>query len=239
MGADAIQGPFATAIPIKAGDLIGFRAVHGSLSPGIPAQGSTSAADTYSVFNNDLTAGGAGAQTGTPLANQQLLVQATITYTPDTTLPIGCPPSCPPPPPGAKPSVTGFSMSATTFRAAGSGPTVLPARRKPRPPVGTKISYTLSAAATTTFTVERKTTGRMVRSKCVARNRGNRRKPPCPRYVTVGSFTHSGKAGANKLRFTGRLRGSKLPPGSYRLTGVASNANGKSTAVTKTFTIVT
>jgi hypothetical protein len=45
--------------------------------------------------------------------------------------------------------------------------------------------------------------------------------------------------GPSRLRFTGRLRGRKLPPGRYRLTGVASNANGSSRAVTATFTIVT
>jgi hypothetical protein len=53
-----------------------------------------------------------------------------------------------------------------------------------------------------------------------------------------GSFTRAGAAGANSFRFTGRLRGRKLAPGGYRLTGVAANTNGKSSAVTTTFNIV-
>jgi hypothetical protein len=238
LGADAVKGPFPVnpAISLKAGDLIGLRAVHGSMSPGIPTTGSGGAADTYSVFNVDLTAGGVGAQTPAFSATgTQLLVQATITFTPP---PAGCPPNCPPPPPKPKPSLTGFSVSPRTFRAASRGGSIARTRKRVIP-VGTKVSYRLSQAATTTFTLERAATGRRVNRRCVAPKPNNRTKPRCTRYLKVsGSFSRAGKAGANSFKFTGRLRGTKLSPGTYRVTGVASNANGKSTAVTATFTIV-
>ena len=41
-----------------------------------------------------------------------------------------------------------------------------------------------------------------------------------------GSFTHRGVAGRNSFRFTGRLAGRKLTPGSYRLVAVAKDAAG-------------
>jgi hypothetical protein len=41
-----------------------------------------------------------------------------------------------------------------------------------------------------------------------------------------GSFTLTGKAGANTFRFTGRLAGTKLKPGKYTLIATPS-ANGK------------
>ena len=46
----------------------------------------------------------------------------------------------------------------------------------------------------------------------------------------MGSFTHVDAAGANRPHFSGRLRGRKLKPGSYRLQAVARNAAGQSSA---------
>jgi hypothetical protein len=34
-----------------------------------------------------------------------------------------------------------------------------------------------------------------------------------------GRFTHSGQAGSNTFKFSGRLNGKALKPGSYRLVG--------------------
>lgn len=49
---------------------------------------------------------------------------------------------------------------------------------------------------------------------------------PAPRYTRLltlrGSFTLRGRRGANVLRFTGRLRGRKLPPGRDRLLATLS-----------------
>ena len=46
------------------------------------------------------------------------------------------------------------------------------------------------------------------------------------RRALKGSFTHKGKAGANKLRFTGRLRGRKLRRGAYVLAATSKDAAG-------------
>jgi len=54
-----------------------------------------------------------------------------------------------------------------------------------------------------------------------------------------GSFTHKGKAGANKFKFRGRLRGRKLRPGRYRLRAVATDAAKNNSSVKrKRFRIV-
>ena len=53
-----------------------------------------------------------------------------------------------------------------------------------------------------------------------------------------GSFTHAGKVGKNSFRFSGRLRGKALKPGSYRLSGVPTDAAGNhGRAFSASFTI--
>jgi hypothetical protein len=78
---------------------------------------------------------------------------------------------------------------------------------------GTVVSFTLSLPATTRFRVER-----LVRH-------GKHR-----RYRLLrGSFSYRGRAGRNRIRFTGRLRRKPLAAGSYRLVAVAKDASGRST----------
>ena len=106
-----------------------------------------------------------------------------------------------------------------------------------RAPLGARVSYTLSERATTTFTIERRVTGRRSGRRCSTTRRRGRR---CSTFKKVsGSFRHSGKQGANSFRFSGRLRGRKLPPGSYRLTGLPVDAAGnRGKPVRATFRIV-
>ena len=82
---------------------------------------------------------------------------------------------------------------------------------------GATVTYELSAAARVRFTIKRVLPGR---------RRGGRCRPPsdaprgrrCKRRVRVrGSFTHTGTAGLNHFRFTGRLAGRRLRPGRYLL----------------------
>ena len=83
---------------------------------------------------------------------------------------------------------------------------------------GTTISYTLSAPATVTLRIQR-SSGR--------------------RYRTMSRrLTRRGIAGANSLRFTGRLGGSVLRPGRYRLLAVAEDADGESTRVARASFVV-
>jgi hypothetical protein len=92
-------------------------------------------------------------------------------------------------------------LSRSRFRA-------FPARGT-RPPVGTRLRYSLSEAAKVSFRVDRK--------------RGKR-------WRRAGSFTKRGKAGSNLLRFNGRLHGHKLRAGSYRFVLVARDASGNVSA---------
>jgi hypothetical protein len=141
-----------------------------------------------------------------------------------------------PPPDTTPPSVTSYSLSATTFRAASSGGSVI-ARK--RPPIGTRVKFALSEAATMTFTVKRVLPGRKRAGRCEKPSKRNRRGKKCTRLVSKGSFKVAGVAGANSFKFTGRLKGRKLAPGSYKLIARAKDAAGnKSRTSARSFKIV-
>lgn len=134
----------------------------------------------------------------------------TITYSP----PAGAGPDT------ARPVVRSILLSPTSFEAANFGPPIAAAT------VGTRVAYSLSEAARTTFSVERAARGYRRGRRCVRRRprRGARR---CTRYVRLrGSFTHAGAAGLNRFRYMGRLRRRALRPGRYRLVATARDAAG-------------
>jgi hypothetical protein len=133
-----------------------------------------------------------------------------------------------------KPVVSALAMSPIAFRAAPSGGSIAAAG------FGTRVSYRLSEPARTTFTVKRPAPGRRVGRRCVAPRRSNRRRRKCTRFVAVpGSFARDGVIGANRFRFTGRLRGRKLRPGSYRLRATARDvAENVSRPASRSFRIV-
>jgi len=121
--------------------------------------------------------------------------------------------------------MTSYRLSASTFRAANIGGSIVRVAAKRKPPVGTTVSYTLSEAATVRFTVEVPAAGRRVKGKCVTPTGANRRKPRCTRYRPLrGSFTRAGSRGKNKLTFSGRLNGKALKAGNYRLVATATDA---------------
>jgi hypothetical protein len=118
------------------------------------------------------------------------------------------------------PAVSKLRVSPQAFKPAASGASIAAAG-------GALVSYRLNEAAAVRFRVERRVTGRRVKGKCVRVRRSNRKRKHCSRYVGVkGSFTHTGKVGANAFGFTGRLRGKKLKPGRYRLVANPRDAAG-------------
>jgi DNA-binding beta-propeller fold protein YncE len=133
------------------------------------------------------------------------------------------------------PKVSGLTMPKA-LRAAPRGASAL----RPATAVGGRVHYSLSEPAKTTFTVERKTTGRRSGHRCVKATRRNHKARHCTLYVLQrGSFTRQGGAGANAFKFTGRLRNRKLAVGAYRLVAVAADAAGnKSAARRRAFRIV-
>lgn len=120
------------------------------------------------------------------------------------------------------PALGALSLSPSSFRAASSGPSATAADS-----TGTFVVYTDSLAATATFTVEQKASGIKSHGKCGAapkhRKKGARR---CTYEKPLGSFTHTDAAGTNALRFTGRVHGHPLAPGTYLLSASAHAAGG-------------
>ena len=92
-------------------------------------------------------------------------------------------------------------LTPRTFRAARRGGSVGTLRaRRGRRAAGTVVSYRLDRAARVRFTVLRCANRRCSRTRALG-----------------GGFTRASRVGANRLRFTGRLRGRRLAPGRYRL----------------------
>ena len=125
---------------------------------------------------------------------------------------------------------------ASLSRRPGSWP------RRTEPPsasvrTGSTVSYSDTVAATTTFTVERRTTGRFVDGSCVRTTQRNHSHKHCTRLVKLGHFTHADGSGSNRFHFTGRVGARKLAPGHYLLVAVARNSVGAGPAVTVSFAV--
>lgn len=97
---------------------------------------------------------------------------------------------------------------------------------------GGLVTYRLSEAARTTFTVKRRQAGLKVGGTCLKATRQVRsqlrgRPHRCDFLVSVrGSFTHSGVQGSNRFRFTGRLGRRALAAGRYVLLAAPEDTAG-------------
>jgi hypothetical protein len=81
------------------------------------------------------------------------------------------------------------------------------------------FAYTLNVAATVTFNLKRKASGRLVNGKCVKQTSKNVTNKRCTRLVSVpGKITHVSSTGANSFTFNGKIGGHKLQAGTYQLT---------------------
>lgn len=125
------------------------------------------------------------------------------------------------PPPAPKdlvaPVLSKVKLSAKSFKAARSGPsTVVPTPTKkgklPRLKAGTRITLTLTEAAT-------------IRGTLIVPKKGKKK------AKTAGSFTQAVAAGSSRFDFTGRVSGKKLKPGKYALQLVAVDAAGNASKV--------
>ena len=126
------------------------------------------------------------------------------------------------------------TLSPTTF-AALRGPTALAARRR----YGTS-SYALNEAASVRFSVIQPQPGRKARGgRCVTPTKRNRKAGKCTRLLTIpGSFVQTARAGTNRFRFTGRLRGRRLTPGGYRLVATPTAGGKAGRAASASFRII-
>jgi hypothetical protein len=154
-----------------------------------------------------------------------------------------------------------LAVSPRSF-AVGISPTATTAA------TGSKITFTLSEAATVQLAVQRATaglelTGKGKKTTCVAATKKNRtnvkaqirkrlgskaskkqiaaalRKASCALFVTRGTLRRSGKPGANSVPFSGRIGSKALAKGAYRVLGFATDAaRNRSGARTASFAVV-
>jgi hypothetical protein len=131
------------------------------------------------------------------------------------------------------PAISRLRLSPGRFRAARSGAALSAV-------VGTRVSLTLSEAATVTFRVSRLVPGRRVGGRCVRPTAGNRSAPSCTRTVRLrGRIVRGLAAGTSRLHYRGRLAGRRLRPGRYVLLTRARDAVGNRSATRRaSFAIV-
>jgi hypothetical protein len=130
--------------------------------------------------------------------------------------------SAPPGPTLSRVSLSPHRVSITGRRVKGTCVKRTPTngRNKAcRLPIKIKVSYTLSASTTVTFTITRDTIGRKVNGKCVKLTNRNRKRKRCTLVKRVpGLIRRRSTAGANTLIFNGRIGAQRLGLGSYTLT---------------------
>ncbi|MDX6697577.1 MAG: hypothetical protein QOE65_974 [Solirubrobacteraceae bacterium] len=119
-----------------------------------------------------------------------------------------------PPPDTVAPAFA--SASITPAFRVGSGATSLTGQAA-RTPVGATIRYRLSEAATVRLAFSRVRRGVRRGGRCVAPPRHPARMRRCTRYVAEGTLTRTSHAGANRVRFTGRIGRRGLAVGRHRL----------------------
>jgi Fibronectin type III domain/Kelch motif/Galactose oxidase, central domain len=205
----------ARATPAIGAALVGWQA---------PASDGGSAVQRYRI-----TISPGGRTVDTPDARLSLLVGGlqngqsyTFTVTAINAIGSGTPSASTGPVTPTKRILSRLKASPTSFFAAPSGPSVRSsAKRRGKP--GTIVSYNLVEPARVTFTVQRAVRGVKRGRRCVKGSKGKR----CTRFVAVrGSFAVNGNSGANRFRFTGRVRRHTLARGSYRLIATPQEATG-------------
>jgi hypothetical protein len=91
-----------------------------------------------------------------------------------------------------------------------------------------RVSYMLSAGAKVTFTIKREDRGRKANGRCVKPTGKNRKHKRCTRLTAMsGKITQNAVAGSNSLNFKGKIGGSNLGRGTYRLTAAANHGNNQ------------
>ncbi len=183
----------------------------------------------------------AGCSTAQTFTGQTASCNGTAAAT--TVLAITVPPAPPAPPAPLiapaplAPTISHFAQSAKRWREGAALATI---SRSHAHPVGTTFSFGLDRAASVRLTFVRPAAGRSVAGSCVAPTPHNIHKRRCTRRLTAGVLTLAGHAGADRIRFAGRVsRSRRLKPGAYTVTILATAAGLRSTAASLRFEIVT
>jgi hypothetical protein len=104
---------------------------------------------------------------------------------------------------------------------------------------GASFRYTVDKPAALTIYIQRRLTGRVKGTGCVAATKQNRKAKPCARYLTVTALNvKSTRAGAGQLKYPALAGKHPLSAGTYRVVAGATNSGGWSRAKVLTFTVV-
>ncbi len=104
---------------------------------------------------------------------------------------------------------------------------------------GATFRYSVNEAATVRFGIERRMNGHRIGKICKPPPARGKPGTKCIAYKRIGSRTQKAKAGKNRLKWNGRLKGKPLSPGSYRATVIATDkAGGRSAPKTVGFRIL-
>jgi len=128
-------------------------------------------------------------------------------------------------------TITNLKLSPTRFRRGRRAATI--ARRATKTlPTATTISFALSQAANVKLSFEAARAGVLGAHTCVALGKTHRKGKPCTRYAPIPrGVSSSAHAGTDRITFDGVLDGgSRLAPGSYRLSVTANTASASTTA---------
>ena len=154
----------------------------------------------------------------------------------------GCPDAVPPDgradgrpdgrPDSSAPRITKLRLRPARFAA------MRKAAKKPRGRRGSTIRFRLSGDARVRFTIERVRRGRIAGRRCKLGARRAKRR--CTTYARVpGRFSRTGRAGANRVRFKGRIDRRALRRGRYRLRARPVTADGRrGNVATRHFVII-
>lgn len=135
------------------------------------------------------------------------------------------------------PVIAGAAVRPSTWQVDPNGTIETPLRAAAAR--GTTFRYSLSEPARVVFTVVRVQNGRRVGGKCLKPTPSNASKPTCSRLTRIVRFAHHGVKGPNGTRFSGMYGTTKLKPGAYHVTFLATDAAGNaSEPVTLGFTVV-
>jgi hypothetical protein len=143
---------------------------------------------------------------------------------------------------GGSLSVTHVVVSPGRFHRGHHAATISRAKSGP---IGTTVSFQLSAAASVTLNFERAQPGVLVGRRCApvgkGHTKGHTKGRHCTRYASIShTVVRNGHAGLDRIHFEGLLDGgTRLAPGGYRLSVSARGVSGSVTAAQHpTFTLL-
>lgn len=138
--------------------------------------------------------------------------------------------------PVVRPKITGATIKPSTLHPARRASKRL--RRKARKATRATVRVSLSKAARVEMRVQQGRAGRRQSSTCKPLTRKNRKRPSCTRFVELRGTRTFLPSTSIKTTLTPTWRGRPLPPGKYRLSIVAIDADGtRIPALTRSFVV--